>query len=182
MSERELVALVCLAMGGLGLVMGTLVRLGARNRRFFWQYDNPRLPGSQRNSVFAWIPLGLAFIIGGVIITQPGPTSAASVLFVFASALALVVLLGVSFWIMWRPPRWSKPAWLLAQEDGRRAGEPVPETPQPEMTPGVYRLSWLVLGLAVVGWWIIGHPSGVLVGLGVGATFVIAMRPRQQRS
>jgi hypothetical protein len=129
------------------------------------------------------IPGGLAFILGSVaVLVAAGATAesepARAVATLILGLLSLVSG-GVAFWVMFRPPQWSKPDWLREEERARREGRPVEEVPAVALTPGQYRVGWVVWGLALLGWWVLDRSGGLLIGLGLAANILFAARPRR---
>src|SRR5690349_19428566 len=59
--------LISLAMGGLSLILGVLFRTGLVHADLASLYRDPAAPVTQRNSVFGFIPLGLAFVALGLL-------------------------------------------------------------------------------------------------------------------
>src|SRR5205823_3038353 len=113
-------------------------------------YFRRALPGFQRNAIFAFIPMGLAFVlfIGGASLgnSRGGPDANDPT----SNVLILIglVALAFAFWCLVRPPSVMKPAWVVEYERAERAGEPVEDfTPTP-MSPRAYSLNWI--GLAAL--------------------------------
>jgi hypothetical protein len=170
-------------MGLIFVVLGICVR-GGGCRKALRYYFVPDTPAHLHNGAFALIPLGLAFflIAVGASIAQsapppPGPSDppAGGAFFGFG-----VVFLFTGLWWVFRPPRWMKPAWLLAEEQAIRDGRPVPDRRDRPYTPRAWALNWLGLVVGSVVWVALGLPVGALfLGLSTGIALLIANRPKR---
>jgi hypothetical protein len=172
-----------LVLGIGGLILGIEVRLGW-NRRWRDAYFGDTYPASIRNSFMALIPTSLAFVfIAAGVLLQPraaGETlkSAEPMLLSAVFLILAGVSLGIAGWTMLRPPAWSKPRWLLEEEQARRDGRPVAPIKAESISPRAYRVAWAVWLAALVAWHIFDHPPGVLAGLGIGGGILVGARPR----
>ena len=109
--EVGLISGIVLTIGFFAL--GLAARIGAW-RGFVWAYRNNDLPLMLRNSVFAFIPVGLAFLsalIGGLL-----PKTQANRPIALALFVAFPLLMAVGFVIAHRPPGLFKPRWLREEE------------------------------------------------------------------
>ena len=112
---RSVVAWAAVLIGLGTAIAGVRIRLGIA-RRWVRNYLSPELPFYWRNAPFGWIPGGLGiFLIGLAILEDPDEISPLGGVAVVAG----FVLVGAYFWITWRVPLWSMPAWLQAQQPGR---------------------------------------------------------------
>ena len=173
-------------LGAALLVVGIAIRTGHFRRGVGNTYFNRALPRFQRQAVFALIPGGLAFLSVALAFQvdphsfERGNTSAqdpiATILVLFG-----IVCLAAFFWWMFRPPAWTKPAWVREYERAERAGEPVPDLRAPPMSQRAYTLNWIGLFAMAAGWLALGLPIGpLLIGLGFGMSALFANRPRRQ--
>ena len=122
-------------------VMGIAARMGIW-RGFEWAYRHNDLPLMFRNSVFAFIPVGVAFLsalIGGLL-----PKTQANRPLAVAMFVAFPLLMAVGFVIAYRPPGLFKPRWLRgeearltrqAQERRGSTSSSLPEQPEPLFSP-----------------------------------------------
>jgi hypothetical protein len=172
-----------MGLAGAGLiVLGIWIRSGGYRRGVQRTYLARALPAYQRNLVFALVPMGLAFVLlvaGATLADSRGGPEARD-----PTAMTLVLLgllaLGVTFWWMFRLPRFLKPGWVLEYERAEQAGEPVEDFRPKPMSPRAYSLNWLGLGALCIVWLALGLPIGpMLIGLGTGAALLLASRPRQ---
>jgi hypothetical protein len=178
--EVGAIVLVAIYVGVLGIVIRTgHFRRGVRNT-----YFNRELPGYMRNAPFAFVPGGLAFLL---IVAGASLASRSRALGLDQDLLANVLILlgvlafGVFFWWLFRPPEWTKPDWLRDYERAEAAGEAVPDMSPPPMTGRAYVLNWIGLGVVAAVWHALGLPFGpLLIGLGIGASVLLANRPRRR--
>jgi hypothetical protein len=168
------VVLAGLLMGGAGLGAGTCVRLGGC-RQLLRSYFMPELPAFVRHGMLAALPGGAFFTLGMLsvlAIEQYGEAALALAAVLMAGACIGLVL---AVWVLISPPAWSKPSWLRTLE---RSGQPLPVEGVAALSPGRYLAGWAVLGVLTLGWLVLGLPIAPLaMGLGVGASVLIASRP-----
>jgi hypothetical protein len=168
--------LISLAMGGLSLILGVLFRTGLVHADLASLYRDPAAPVTQRNSVFGFIPLGLAFVALGLL-----PLIATSQWGIVLALITLAVSsLIFGFVVVLHPPWWMKPRWLReAEVDGWRhyTRPPFPVTKAVVATAIV-----LVLGSAVAFILTQATPleliGSLLIGLGAVTAFVVGRRRR----
>ena len=173
-------AALSVAIAVFGVIAFVLFRVGRLQkwpRRYHAAVDAPRYV---RNSAFALLPLSLAilFLFGSVAFAAlPNSVAGYFILLSLAIALAWVVVA-----IRWTrdPPEFLKPAWMRAVESGRTKGE-ARRLDGPrliEVSPRYYVLSWVGLAGLVVVWFVLDRPPAILIGVGIGAAYLAASRPR----
>jgi hypothetical protein len=170
--------LMGLAMGGLSLLYGVLFRSGVLHANWASQCRNEELARYQRNGVFALIPFGLMFLVGGalLIVRDRAP-------FGFALATIAVWVVGFVFAmvVLARPPWWMKPRWLReAEADGWRhyTKPPFRVTREAAMVTSIV----LVFGGAFVLMLVQGTRTEVASALvtGVGVLVLLLLRWRRR--
>jgi hypothetical protein len=174
-------AAIAFTVALLGIVEVVLFRLGHLSkwpRRYF---EAGATPSSVRNGIFGVLPWSLAILCFFLMVAAAQLPWAAGyvVLLLLVFALALFVL---GFRWMSHPPEFLKPEWMRAEEAAIRSGaRAAPATDlQVEVSPRYYAMSWVGLALCgVVGAILLG-PGPVLIGIGVGVPYLIAMRPRRR--
>ena len=165
------------------IVLGVLARLGIY-RRWVSQYLNPDLPFYARNGIFAVIPsgLGLLTIHLSLILLD---TEGWETLGLWSSvALALLVITSVA--IAYRPPAWSKPAWLREEEELLRLGHRSAYLEAGAEGAG-YTTRWQLflagvgVAMAVGGVLFFDWGSGALVGLSMTLPMLRAYQLRDKK-
>lgn len=169
-------------MGAIALMIGGLFRLG-RLRRWAALYCNPSLPGYLRNAVFALVPAGMSFIMmaaGGLLMLVGRPWAYLGLAVAIVSFIGAILSLAVVF----HPPRWLKPRWLLEEEErgSIRCFTPTGEaSPSWEISERGYVLGWFLVGFFLLLWWLFSWPPSLLVGAGITIPLLLASRPRRDK-
>jgi hypothetical protein len=166
-----------LAMGGLALVYGVLLRTGTVHADVARQYRNEALPRYQRNGVFALIPFGLMFLIAGALLVVHDTAA------LWLALVTIVVwVVGFVFGIVVpaRPPWWMKPRWLrVAEADGwRHYTRPPFRVTQAVLVTSIV----LVFGCAFVLMLVQGTATEVAGALITGAGVLVLLLLRRRGS
>lgn len=169
--------ILLVAVGVVSVVVGGLFRAG-RLRAWAAITRNDSFPPHVRNSVFSLVPCGVVCLlwVGGIALHEAGGSA---VLATYVELASVPVLL-LAIWISARPPAWSKPAWLRA-EDARVAagGRRIYGGRPPELGPRLYALAWALLVAAVIVSIVVSAPVvAVGIGLAFAVPIIVAVRPR----
>jgi hypothetical protein len=170
--------LIGLAMGGLSLLYGVLFRSGVLHANWASQYRNGALPRFQRNGVFALIPFGLMFLVGGALLVRHDTAA-------FGLALATIAVWVVGFpfgmMVLARPPWWMKPRWMReAEADDWRHYTPPPfrVTREAAMVTSVVLVFGGSFVLMLVQGTLTEVAGALITGLGVMVLYLLRRRGR----
>ena len=161
-------------LGGVAWWLGWVPRGHDRKARWYHQvYTNPDHPFRGKYAAASVGAMGLALLVMSVAFVG-----------VAAAGLIALVLFVLSVVYYFRPPNWSKPAWL--REEERRAVEGLPPehaVPPEGRTPTASRaewvIAWAIIGLSVLGVALWNWPPGMLVGAGIAMSVMAVTRVRR---
>jgi len=163
-----------LLFGGACLGMGACVRLGGC-RRLLRSYFTASLPPHLRHGVLASLPGGVFFVLGALgvqAIERYGAAALGLIAGLFAGAGVALLL---AIWVLISPPGWSKPAWLQTRE---RNGVRFTHDGLTPISTRQYLVGWAALPVLALVWVVLDLPlAPLLLGLGAGASVLIASRP-----